>query len=160
MLPRRALAAPGSAVLGFQVGGGRELHYGGRAGSGELHHQPARMEGVEGGAMADAEQRRLGETLAQQSIETRLRGLVDRRGRFVEEESLGLLHERPREGDALLLAGREPQRPVSGLVEVQTLLHGIPGIEFCYFSEVDVVRHPLVAAIIRAYERDSSREET
>jgi phosphate starvation-inducible PhoH-like protein len=46
-----------------------------------------------------------------------------------------------------------PLRSQSGLVEVQRLLSGIPGIEFCYFSEVDVVRHPLVAAIIRAYDR-------
>jgi phosphate starvation-inducible PhoH-like protein len=46
-----------------------------------------------------------------------------------------------------------PQRNQSGLLEVERLLRDIPGIEFCYFSEVDVVRHPLVAAIIRAYEK-------
>jgi hypothetical protein len=65
-------------VLGFQVGGGRELHHGGRAASGELHHEPTGMEGMQRGAMADAEQRRLGQPLAQQSIEARLGGLVDR----------------------------------------------------------------------------------
>jgi phosphate starvation-inducible PhoH-like protein len=48
-----------------------------------------------------------------------------------------------------------PLRSISGLVEAQSLLAGIPGIEFCTFSEVDVVRHPLVAAIIRAYDRES-----
>jgi phosphate starvation-inducible protein PhoH and related proteins len=52
-----------------------------------------------------------------------------------------------------------PLRSTSGLVEVQSLLRGIPGIEFCYFSEVDVVRHPLVAAIIRAYDREAGRNE-
>ncbi|HET8644173.1 MAG TPA: PhoH family protein, partial [Vicinamibacteria bacterium] len=31
-------------------------------------------------------------------------------------------------------------------------LRGIEGISFCYFTEVDVVRHPLVQAVIRAYE--------
>jgi phosphate starvation-inducible PhoH-like protein len=40
----------------------------------------------------------------------------------------------------------------SGLAEVRQLLHGIEGISFCYFSDVDVVRHPLVQKIIRAYE--------
>ncbi len=54
-----------------------------------------------------------------------------------------------------------PHRTQSGLVEVERLLAGIPGIDFIYFSEVDVVRHPLVAAIIKAYdhkyERDSER---
>ncbi|MBQ3226444.1 MAG: PhoH family protein, partial [Clostridia bacterium] len=30
---------------------------------------------------------------------------------------------------------------------------GIEGIEFCYFSHKDVVRHPLVQKIIQAYEK-------
>ncbi|MCX7965708.1 MAG: PhoH family protein [Syntrophorhabdaceae bacterium] len=40
----------------------------------------------------------------------------------------------------------------SGLVEIQTILKGIKGIKFVYFSKVDVVRHPLVQKIIKAYE--------
>jgi phosphate starvation-inducible PhoH-like protein len=52
-----------------------------------------------------------------------------------------------------------PPRTASGLMEAQRLLAGIPGIEFCTFTEVDVVRHPLVAAIIKAYDRDSARRE-
>ncbi|HNN93757.1 MAG TPA: PhoH family protein [Pseudomonadota bacterium] len=51
-----------------------------------------------------------------------------------------------------------PHRTQSGLVEVERLLSGIPGIEFIYFSEVDVVRHPLVAAIIKAYDHKYERE--
>ena len=51
-----------------------------------------------------------------------------------------------------------PHRTQSGLVEVERLLTGIPGIEFIYFSEVDVVRHPLVAAIIKAYDHKYERE--
>jgi len=39
------------------------------------------------------------------------------------------------------------------LTEAESLLRGIEGIAFCYFTEVDVVRHPLVAEIIRAYDR-------
>jgi len=41
----------------------------------------------------------------------------------------------------------------SGLIEIQTVLGGIPGIEFVYLREVDVVRHPLVQDIIKAYDK-------
>jgi phosphate starvation-inducible PhoH-like protein len=46
-----------------------------------------------------------------------------------------------------------PDHRRSGLTEAESLLRGIEGIAFCYFTEVDVVRHPLVAEIIRAYDR-------
>lgn len=46
-----------------------------------------------------------------------------------------------------------PENKVSGLIEIQGILKGIEGIEFVYFSERDVVRHPLVQDIIKAYER-------
>jgi phosphate starvation-inducible PhoH-like protein len=41
----------------------------------------------------------------------------------------------------------------SGLVEASRILKRINGIEFCTFSDVDVVRHPLVQAIIKAYAK-------
>ncbi|MBM4123699.1 MAG: PhoH family protein [Nitrospira sp.] len=41
----------------------------------------------------------------------------------------------------------------SGLIEVRDILSEIPGIEFVYFSEQDVVRHRLVQEIIKAYDR-------
>ncbi len=41
----------------------------------------------------------------------------------------------------------------SGLNEARQLLGDIPGIAFCTFTEVDVVRHPLVQQIIKAYDR-------
>jgi len=41
----------------------------------------------------------------------------------------------------------------SGLIEARDILGGIDGISFCYFTEVDVVRHPLVQQIIKAYDR-------
>ncbi len=41
----------------------------------------------------------------------------------------------------------------SGLVKVQKILKGIPGIEFVYLTEKDVVRHHLVQSIIKAYEK-------
>ena len=41
----------------------------------------------------------------------------------------------------------------SGLTVAERILRGIDGLEFIYFSKGDVVRHPLVALIIRAYEQ-------
>ncbi len=40
----------------------------------------------------------------------------------------------------------------SGLVEAIEILKGIEGIGFMEFSEADVVRHPLVQSIVRAYD--------
>ena len=40
----------------------------------------------------------------------------------------------------------------SGLIEVQKILRGVEGVSFCHFSEVDVVRHPLVQEVVRAYD--------
>lgn len=46
----------------------------------------------------------------------------------------------------------------SGLRDVEGLLSQVEGIQFCYFAEQDVVRHPLVQRIVRAYdERDARR---
>jgi phosphate starvation-inducible PhoH-like protein len=45
-----------------------------------------------------------------------------------------------------------PAGQASGLVEAQRLLHGIRGLNFCYLTKLDVVRHPLVQRIIEAYE--------
>jgi len=52
-----------------------------------------------------------------------------------------------------------PSGRLSGLVEAADVVAGIPGIEFVYFDETDVVRHPLVQRIILAYDRrETSRE--
>ncbi len=40
----------------------------------------------------------------------------------------------------------------SGLVEAEEILREIPGIAFFHLTDTDVVRHPLVQKIIRAYE--------
>jgi phosphate starvation-inducible PhoH-like protein len=45
-----------------------------------------------------------------------------------------------------------PSSRTSGLIEIQSVLKGVPGISFIYFNEKDVVRHQLVSAIIRAYD--------
>jgi phosphate starvation-inducible protein PhoH and related proteins len=44
-----------------------------------------------------------------------------------------------------------PTDKVSGLVEAEQLLCKTKGIRFVHFSELDVVRHPLVQEVIRAY---------
>jgi phosphate starvation-inducible protein PhoH and related proteins len=46
-----------------------------------------------------------------------------------------------------------PSSRPSGLIEVQTVLRGVDGIAFVYFDDRDVVRHDLVSAIVRAYDR-------
>ncbi|UCF29825.1 MAG: PhoH family protein [bacterium] len=46
-----------------------------------------------------------------------------------------------------------PEKIPSGLVQVMDILSGIDGISFVHFDEGDVVRHPLVQKIIRAYEK-------
>lgn len=51
------------------------------------------------------------------------------------------------------------ERGKSGLVEVQSILKGIEGIEFVYLDKGDVVRHPLVRKIVEAYGRAEERKE-
>ncbi|MGJ8617520.1 MAG: PhoH family protein [Sulfitobacter sp.] len=48
-----------------------------------------------------------------------------------------------------------PRGTASGLADAERLLATIPKISFNYFTSKDVVRHPLVAAIIEAYEADT-----
>ncbi len=44
---------------------------------------------------------------------------------------------------------------MSGLIDATKILRNVKGIEFAEFSEADVVRHPLVARIIKAYDKFS-----
>jgi phosphate starvation-inducible PhoH-like protein len=46
-----------------------------------------------------------------------------------------------------------PPEKTSGLTEALRVLEGTEGIGFMRFTEADVVRHPLVQSIVRAYER-------
>jgi phosphate starvation-inducible PhoH-like protein len=52
-----------------------------------------------------------------------------------------------------------PQASASGLVQAQRVLERVDGIKFCYFTEKDVVRHPLVEGIIKAYEQFTEKEK-
>ncbi|WP_066367869.1 PhoH family protein [Neobacillus fumarioli] len=46
-----------------------------------------------------------------------------------------------------------PKGAKSGLVEAENILQNVSGISFVYLQQSDVVRHPLVARIIEAYEK-------
>jgi phosphate starvation-inducible PhoH-like protein len=52
-----------------------------------------------------------------------------------------------------------PRRTPSGLVEALRLLDNIEGIGIIRFGDDDIVRHPLVSEIVRAYDRDAARRE-
>ena len=52
-----------------------------------------------------------------------------------------------------------PRGEKSGLRDAMNVLEGIEGIHFCSFTDADVVRHPLVMDIIRAYEGREARQE-
>ncbi|WP_420005287.1 PhoH family protein [Arenibacterium sp. LLYu02] len=66
------------------------------------------------------------------------------------------------EGSRMVITGDRtqidlPRGVPSGLADAERLLKAIPKISFNYFTAKDVVRHPLVAAIIEAYEADEPR---
>jgi phosphate starvation-inducible PhoH-like protein len=46
-----------------------------------------------------------------------------------------------------------PAGKVSGLIEAEKILKRIESVRFVYFSEIDVIRHPLVQHVIKAYAR-------
>jgi len=51
-----------------------------------------------------------------------------------------------------------PRETPSGLIESQHILRDVRGIAFTYFTAADVVRHPLVARIVEAYEHAETLE--
>ena len=53
-----------------------------------------------------------------------------------------------------------PRKEDSGLLQVETLLSGVDGIEFIYLDDTDVLRHRLVKDIIRAYARADSEVDS
>ncbi len=63
------------------------------------------------------------------------------------------------EGSRMVVTGDRtqvdlPRGVPSGLQEAEKILRGVRGVSFNYFTAKDVVRHPLVARIIEAYEAD------
>jgi phosphate starvation-inducible PhoH-like protein len=52
-----------------------------------------------------------------------------------------------------------PRREDSGLLQIESILRGIEGIEFIYLDQLDVVRHRLVKEIIQAYAAADDKRE-
>ncbi len=51
-----------------------------------------------------------------------------------------------------------PKHQKSGLKDALDVLHGVEGISFTFFTSRDVVRHPLVARIVNAYEARDAKD--
>ncbi len=51
-----------------------------------------------------------------------------------------------------------PRGNQSGLLHAIDVLGGVPGIAFTHFNDQDVVRHPIVQAIVQAYQKADRRE--
>lgn len=51
-----------------------------------------------------------------------------------------------------------PRGQRSGLIEASHILQNVRGISMTYFTSADVVRHPLVARIVEAYQKAEKRE--
>jgi phosphate starvation-inducible protein PhoH and related proteins len=65
------------------------------------------------------------------------------------------------EGSRMVITGDRtqvdlPRGTASGLQDAERILAGVKGVCFNYFTSKDVVRHPLVARVIEAYERDEA----
>lgn len=50
-----------------------------------------------------------------------------------------------------------PRNQTSGLITAARILNNVKGIQFVFLNETDVVRHPLVTKIIRAYEGEADK---
>ena len=65
------------------------------------------------------------------------------------------------EGSRMVITGDRtqidlPRGMMSGLVDAEKILKGVKGVSFSYFTAKDVVRHPLVARIIEAYDAEDA----
>ncbi|MGA2572526.1 MAG: PhoH family protein [Terracidiphilus sp.] len=52
-----------------------------------------------------------------------------------------------------------PNPRKSGLLDAINVLNGVEGIVFCHFEDSDVVRHPLIQRIVRAYESAKPQQQ-
>ena len=52
-----------------------------------------------------------------------------------------------------------PRGMLSGLKEATGILRGVKGVEIVAFTERDVVRHPLVARIVAAYDKHERKSK-
>jgi phosphate starvation-inducible PhoH-like protein len=52
-----------------------------------------------------------------------------------------------------------PSGKASGMTDAAEILKDVEGIRFCEFTDRDVVRHPLVQEVVRAYDVAQARRE-
>ncbi|MBP5242935.1 MAG: PhoH family protein [Clostridia bacterium] len=76
------------------------------------------------------------------------------------KEQMKMFLTRMGEGSRMMITGDLtqidlPEGKKSGLTHAIRILKGVEGIAVCHLTDKDVVRHPLVMRIIRAYEKDS-----
>lgn len=78
-------------------------------------------------------------------------------------EQMKMFLTRMGEGSKMVVTGDVTQIDLdgkeSGLVHATNILEGVDGISVCRLTAKDVVRHPLVMRIIRAYEKDAEAAE-
>ena len=79
------------------------------------------------------------------------------------KEQMKMFLTRMGEGSKMVVTGDVTQIDLdgkdSGLVHATKVLEGVEGISICKLTAKDVVRHPLVMRIIRAYEKDAEAKE-
>ncbi len=80
------------------------------------------------------------------------------------KEQMKMFLTRMGEGSKIVVTGDITQIDLdgkeSGLVHATKVLEGVEGIAVCRLTAKDVVRHPLVMRIVRAYEKDEAERET
>lgn len=78
-------------------------------------------------------------------------------------EQMKMFLTRMGEGSKMIITGDVTQIDLdgkqSGLVHATNILDGVEGVGVCRLTAKDVVRHPLVMRIIRAYEVDADRKQ-
>ncbi len=79
------------------------------------------------------------------------------------KEQMKMFLTRMGEGSKMVVTGDVTQIDLdgkdSGLVHATKILEGVEGIAVCRLTAKDVVRHPLVMRIVRAYEKDAENKE-
>ena len=79
------------------------------------------------------------------------------------KEQMKMFLTRMGEGSKMVVTGDVTQIDLdgkdSGLVHATKVLENVEGISVCKLTAKDVVRHPLVMRIIRAYEKDADAKE-
>ncbi len=79
------------------------------------------------------------------------------------KEQMKMFLTRMGEGSKMVVTGDVTQIDLdgkaSGLVHATGILEGVEGVSVCRLTAKDVVRHPLVMRIIRAYEKDEEEAD-